>query len=406
MSIPEINREFNEKIAHFNKKNNQSTDAFAERILINEKTRSLEARKYVVSRITDPNAREILNYMLGITKIVPDQVSQEIKLKYTLLHMMSSLSGWDIEEIMSSFNTIPEKDKPNAVEKLLELLDGKKISSGNINNFSELLRLLGKGPFEKRFQDFKLLMNFITFSNVDGLISLLIQALKLENEAWAKVVDRMCLVAKILDSSFDAHIVEEWSGYFIESSRMENGEWLQLLKEASELVGKMDGKICLYSILQAMIALEDVPTTIDKSQLLETLSQFKGLGECISFLIPEFLKISPEEWSEIIQPSQILACESSCDTMYVVKALIKARAGERMNVAVRTKVFVEELHKEKIYGSEIGHLVCAAGEIDQDIRYEVMVDALQHYQNAKSEGTELNGVELAEEIRRKGALCQ
>lgn len=361
---------FSEGVNKLNQKevNLKKIDKFAELVLGSGIADSHVTRHAIAGQIVNPEVRATLCYLLGLTKIVPNIMTEEVKLKYSLLHTL---------------------EKPNAskINDVLCLQDGHQYK--DCDRFNEVLYHFGASTsveqemIVKEFQKIKI----VKLKNGDDRIHLL--------DLMLRAGDRWPLFADFL------HRLSERTGLI----KAKDLVWffdfmwdIELLNQTLELMSKMYEEMDLYIFLSAADSMQYVK---NRPEMTKTLLQLKkGMGELVDHLIPIFLEVPEKEWPEMVSASNFLAGEHFCDNFQMVKAIKTARAGERMEVATCVNQFVKDLQKEKIYGSEIGHLICAAGEIPQDKRYGVMTGLLQHYQNLKSQGKELNGVELAEEIRK------
>lgn len=382
----EVRRHFADDIDEVNK-NNQvkintpSLDNFARRILSSSVALKEGIRAEIVEQISNESAKTVISYLLGISKVVPNLVREELKLKYSLLNSYGSFGAYQISELVSSFNR-----RPDVVKKLLGHLEGKKFY--DTTGFAKVIERFDN----KKFEDFQKLLNqkTITIETGDDLISILNDIFKADEES----MEFVCQAAEKVGSltSDDLHW---YMGSIFELSKKK--EWKKLMEQAFDLLSRMDSEVNFVNLIHAMFALEDVEEGLELINILPQLK--KGMGECVEYLIPIFNEVPQKEWSEIVEAFHQLACENSCDNLAMIKAIAKGRSGERMDVAHTVNTFIAKLQKNHLYGSEKGYLFVASAEVLQKNRLQVLECVFKVYVQFLSVGREINGVELAEMIQ-------
>jgi hypothetical protein len=403
-----LSYEIRTSINEFNEKNEvklPNLEKLAEKILGNVTTRDEETRKFIVSQIISETAKDTLGYFLGVSKILPNSMSEEIKLKYGLLNSVSA-DALGVQGLITAFNRLPPDKREEIVGRLLKALDNKKTNSAH--DLVDLLQLLGQRPFEEReqvFTDIEKLMSLKSFKPsetecADGLILLLKDIFENARGKWAQVMECICYAAEkgAALSLFDLNWCFESLIKFSQKEEWKE-EWKEVMDQAFKLINNLDSSHSMFSIVKTMRPLFDV-SRISRPKLIEVLSHLKGAREYYDLLIPVFLAIPQAEWTEILQPSLSLFNDNTCDNYLMVRSVAKCAPGERGHVAKLTNQFVNDLHKEKIYGSEKAILIEAASQVLPDSRSSILTLILNVYDvMQKTYQRELNGCELARLIQ-------
>lgn len=339
----------------------------------------LKDKKRILKKVKNISSKQTLSYMLGISTIAPEKMSNKLKIKYFIAKVTNDSPVEEVAKLLVSLDKIPVKYSM----EILKILEKNKhlLSSRTeiIAFFSDFSQLMAHESFKHDIdegKDFRLFLEMF---------------LELDKKKRSPFLNWINVLVKKVDqfTFFELNLI------FQDALKLHGMKSEQLIEESSHLVEIMDQEKNIVTIVQAMGTLVDVDTP-DRKFLIEALSHLKkGMGKYVSGLVPLFMSLKKKEkWLELTAASLTLTADTPTEHFLFVQALSKVRYGEKMEVAKFMNALMEQLNKKDLLGSEKALILKEIGQVRQKNRAEILKHAVEMDQLFKSMGKEWDGSDL------------